>query len=311
MMAAYRLNMYPKSKILLLGPTRPLIEQYRAVFKKHFNIEEEKVAVLTGFVPPKKRQEIWKNAQIIFSTPQGLENDVMSSRISLKDVTLIGFDECHRSTGDYSYNFIAKQYMKKALYPRIVGLTASPGSDNEKIKEVCQNLSMEKIEVRNTTDEDVNPYVQEVDIKKVFVNLPDNFAEIKHYLDLCIKDKTRELKKYGFVTGSVRYSKKNLLQMQGAIHARIAKGEKDFEVFKSMSLLAEIIKIHHSIELLETQGIEQLKQYMAKLEKEAAAGKTKATQNLVKDVNFRSANIKLNNISEDFEHPRIHKRFGF
>src|SRR3989344_8970634 len=44
MMAAYRLNLYPKSKILLLGPTRPLIEQYFAVFKKHFDMEESKMA---------------------------------------------------------------------------------------------------------------------------------------------------------------------------------------------------------------------------------------------------------------------------
>ena len=125
MMAAYRLNLYPKSKILLLGPTRPLIDQYYAVFKKHFNIDESKMVIFTGFVSPEKRQELWKNAQIIFSTPQGLENDIMSSRISLADVSLLGFDECHRSTGEYSYNFIAKQYMKKALYPRILGLTAS------------------------------------------------------------------------------------------------------------------------------------------------------------------------------------------
>jgi Fanconi anemia group M protein len=146
-----------------------------------------------------------------------------------------------------------------------------------------------------------------VDIEKIFVELPDNFSEVKHYLDLCIKSKTRELKEYGFVTGSFSYGKKSLLQLQGAIHARIAKGEKDFEVLKSMSLLAEIIKIHHSIELLETQGVDQLKQYVEKLEKEAISGKTKASQNLVRDVNFRSAIVKLNNISEDFEHPKINK----
>ena len=84
-------------------------------------------SIFTGFVCPEKRQELWKNAQIIFSTPQGLENDIMSNRISLSDVSLLGFDECHRCTGDYSYNFIAKQYMKKALYPRIIGSYSKSG----------------------------------------------------------------------------------------------------------------------------------------------------------------------------------------
>ncbi|MGV8151032.1 MAG: DEAD/DEAH box helicase [Candidatus Woesearchaeota archaeon] len=304
MMAAFRLNLYPKSKILLLGPTRPLIEQYFSVFEKHFNIDKGKMTIFTGFVSPEKRQELWKGAQIIFSTPQGLENDIMSGRISLSDVSLIGFDECHRSTGDYSYNFIAKQYMKKALYPRIVGLTASPGADNEKIQEVCQNLFIEKIEVRTSKDEDVVPYVQEVDIDKRFVELPDIFKDVKKYFDAAIKSKTRELKNLGFVSDSVNYSKKNLLGIQASLHAKIAHGEKDFEVLKSLSLLAEIIKISHAVELLETQGIDSLKQYMDKLQHEASLGKTKASQNVVKDINFRSAYIKLQH-AEGIEHPKL------
>ncbi len=304
MMAAYRLNLYPKSKILLLGPTRPLIEQYYSVFEKHFNIDKGKMAIFTGFVSPEKRQELWKASQIIFSTPQGLENDIMSGRISLSEVSLLGFDECHRSTGDYSYNFIAKQYMKKALYPRIIGLTASPGSDNEKIQEVMTNLFIEKIEVRNSKDEDVAPYVQEVDIEKKFVELPDIFKDIKRYFDAALKSKMRELKSYGFITDNVTYSKKNLLGAQAALHAKIAHGEKDFEVMKSMSLLAEIIKISHAVELLETQGLEPLKQYMDKLHHEASSGKTKAAQNVVKDVNFRSAYIKLEHAA-GIEHPKL------
>lgn len=305
LMAAFRLNLYPKTKILLLGPTRPLIEQYYAVFKKHFNIDENKMAIFTGFVSPEKRQELWKNAQIIFSTPQGLENDIMSSRISLADVSLLGFDECHRSTGEYSYNFIAKQYIKKALYPRILGLTASPGSDNETIQEVCTNLFIEKIEVRTSEDEDVVPYIQEVDIQKVFVELPDIFKDIKNYFDRFIKSKTRELQNLGFVANGMRYTKKNILGMQAAIHAKIAQGERDFETLRSMSLLAEMMKIQHAIELLETQGMEPLKEYMDKLHHEASAGKTKAAVNLVKDIDFRSAYIKIEKAAGNVEHPKL------
>ena len=292
MMAAYRLNLYPKSKILLLGPTRPLIEQYSAVFEKHFDLEKSKMAIFTGFVSPEKRSELWKNAQIIFSTPQGLENDIMSNKIDISDVSLLGFDESHRATGDYSYNFVAKQYMKKALHPRILALTASPGSDNETISEVCKNLFIEKIEVRTVDDEDVVPYVQDVDIQKIYVELPDIFLDIKKYLDDCYKTKIHELKKLGTVSEHVTYSKKNLLGLQAAIHAKIAQGDRDFETLKSLSLLAELMKLHHAIELIGTQGIEPLKEYMDKLHLEAKSGKTKATVNLVKDLNFRSACIK-------------------
>src|SRR3989338_7800884 len=82
MVAAHRLKMYPNSKILFIGPTKPLIDQYLEVFKRHFVIPEEKMAIFTGMVEPANRAELWKQAQIIFSTPQGLENDIISKRIN-------------------------------------------------------------------------------------------------------------------------------------------------------------------------------------------------------------------------------------
>jgi ERCC4-related helicase len=305
MMAAYRLNMYPKSKILLLGPTRPLIEQYYQVFEKHFNIDKEKMAIFTGFISPEERSKLWKNIQIIFSTPQGLENDILSNKIDISDVSLIGFDESHRATGEYSYNFIAKQYMKRALHPRILALTASPGTDNETVNKVCQNLFIEKIEVRNTTDGDVAPYVKDVDVKKVFVELPDEFIQIKDYLNACYKSKMAELKNLGVTTDSVRYSKKNLLGLQAAIHAKMAGGDRDMETLKALSMTAEVIKLHHAIELIETQGVEPLKAYIEKLHLEASSGKTKAAVNLVKDVNFRSACILVDKLNGKYEHPKF------
>ena len=305
MMAAYRLNLYPKSKILLLGPTRPLIDQYYSVFEEHFNITKDKMVVFTGFVSPETRAELWKNAQIIFSTPQGLENDILSSKIDLSDVSLLGFDESHRATGEYSYNFVAKQYMKKALHPRILALTASPGTDHESINEVCANLFIEKIEVRSSKDEDVAPYVKDVEIKKIFVELPDEFLEIKKYLDACYKTKFNELNSLGFTTDAVKYSKKSIIGMQAEIHARVSGGERDFETLKALSLLAEVIKLHHAIELVETQGLEPLKEYMDKLQGEARISKSKAAVNLVRDINFRSAYIKLEKIAGKFEHPKL------
>ena len=157
MLAAQRLRQYPTSKILLIGPTKPLIEQYCNVFKGHFDIPEDELAIFTGLVAPKTREELWKKSIIIFSTPQGLENDIISNRVNLKEVSLLGVDEAHRAVGDYAYVFVAKQYVKRADYPRILALTASPGSDLEKISEVCKNLYIEDIEVRTEEDLDDKP----------------------------------------------------------------------------------------------------------------------------------------------------------
>ena len=308
MLAAQRLKQYPSSKVLFIGPTKPLIDQYLDVFRKYFEIAEEEMAAFTGMVKPEKRAELWKKCKLIFSTPQGLENDIISSRINLEEVSLLGVDEAHRAVGDYAYVFVAKRYNKLARYPRILALTASPGSDMEKIKEICKNLFIENIEVRTEQDPDVKPYVQEMEISWVKVNLPPIFIEVRDYLKSFLKERLLKLKKWGVLRRTdVKYvSKTDLLKLQGQIRGRIAKGEKDFLLWTSISVLAEIMKVQHALELLETQGIIPLYKYMERLNSDGLTSKTKAVKNIVKDLNFRSALIKTQKLlDEKTEHPKL------
>src|SRR3989344_7380898 len=60
MLSAHRLKQYPNSKVLFIGPTKPLIDQYLNVFREHFEIDESEMAVFTGMVSPEKRAELWK-----------------------------------------------------------------------------------------------------------------------------------------------------------------------------------------------------------------------------------------------------------
>ena len=80
MLAAQRLKQYPKSKILLIGPTRPLIEQYVEVFKRHFEISEDKLAIFTGFVKPEKSYGV--NARYFFLHPRDLKMISSPGRLS-------------------------------------------------------------------------------------------------------------------------------------------------------------------------------------------------------------------------------------
>jgi len=308
MLAALRLKMYPSSKILFIGPTRPLIDQYMLVFKKHFEISEEQMAVFTGQVSPEKREELWKKSKIVFSTPQGLENDIISRRINLEEVSLLGIDEAHRAVGNYSYVFVAKQYQKLAKYPRILALTASPGSDMEKIKEVCQNLFIEDIEVRTPDDPDVKPYVQEMNIDWVKVDLSPNFFETQKYLKTCLKDRFEKLKEWGILRRiSLEFvNKTDLLALQAKLHGDIARGEKNPVMWAAISTLAEVMKVYHALELLETQGIVSLHKYLKDLYEESFKTKVKAVKNLVADPNFRSALFKAEKLFEEkVEHPKL------
>ncbi len=304
LLAVQRLKQYPQSKILILAPTKPLAEQHLETFKKSLELTEEKFVLFTGEIPPEKRAELWQNAQIIFSTPQGLENDIIGNKIDISKVSLLVFDEAHRATGDYSYVFIAKQYQRKSDWPRILALTASPGSELEKIEDVCKNLSIEAVEIRTEKDPDVQPYIQPIDIEWIKVELPEEFKKVKRLLEQCIKGKTDQLKTYNVKTGFM--SKKDLLKLQAELHARMAAGERDFEVMKCVSILAEIIKAQHALELLETQGVVPFNKYMNGLYEQAESSKVKAVKNLTADLAFKSAYILGQKLLEQkSEHPKV------
>lgn len=304
--AIQRLNKYPNSKILFLTPTKPLANQIFQEFKNNTNIEE--INLFTGEVPPKKRQELWKGSKIIISTPQGVENDIINDSINLKEVSLLVFDEAHRAVKDYSYTWVAKQYHKKSDYERIVGLTASPGSDLETIKEVCSNLFTKEIEARTEEDPDVREYVQDINIEWVKIELPNEIKEIKKYLEDSLKSKLEELKKFGYTRSTSEISKKDLLSIQGSLQGQIARGEKDFQIFRAVSISAEAIKINHAIELLETQGVKSICNYFKSIFE--GNEKSKAAKNLIQDINFKSAYIKSKLAQEkNIIHPKEQKLF--
>jgi len=307
LLAAHRLTNYPESKILILAPTRPLCDQHVNSMQKNLEIEEEEVQLFTGMISPAKRSELWKKSKIIVSTPQGLENDIISEKISLKEVSLLVFDEAHRAVGEYSYVFIAKQYHKKAEHPKILGLTASPGSDTEKIKEVCKNLFIEEIEMRSYDDPDVQPYVKDIDVEWVKLDFPPELEQVRKFLRNAFDDKLEGIKKLGYMYGNTSsYSKTAILELQKAMYARMSSGERDYGILKSISLLAEALKLQHALELIETQGVKPLWEYLSKLDEESNKTKVKAVQNLIRDLNFRSAYIKTKELlANGKEHPKI------
>lgn len=306
MLAAQRLKIYPDGKILLVGPTRPLIDQYKEVFRKHFEIPEEKMTVLTGMVAAEKRKSLWDGASIIFSTPQGLENDLLSGKISLADVVLLGFDEAHRAVKEYSYVWLAKQYIKMAKFPRILGLTASPGSDMEKISEVCKNLYIEDLEVRTESDADVAPYIQEIEMTWVMVDLPSELLEIRTLLNSSYSSKLEAVKNAGFMQSITGISKKELLLLQANLHAQLAGDYKNFPLLRAISSLAEAMKVGHALELIETQGVTALWKYLERLKADAKVKKSKAAVRLFQDNSFLSAMANTERLyASKKEHPKL------
>lgn len=291
-------------KALILSPTKPLVEQHAAFFKKVMALPEEEVLAFTGSISPAERERLWAQGKLIVSTPQVIENDLLTKRISLEDVSHITFDEAHRAVGNYAYTFIAEKYFESAKNPHVLGITASPGSSDEKISEVCEALHVQNVAVKTEKDKDVRPYVQEKEIEWLQVQLPAEMAEIRGYLEKIFDDRLAVVRNLGFSAGNGKYvSKKDLLLLQKKLQGEIRIGG-DPAVFSAMSVVAEIMKVNHAVEMVETQGIEALRKYLEKLDAEASSSNaSKAAKRLMDDLYMRKT---LHRAKEcDVEHPKL------
>ncbi|MCL7476195.1 MAG: DEAD/DEAH box helicase [ANME-2 cluster archaeon] len=291
-------------KALILSPTKPLVEQHAAFLKNAMNLSPDDIVVFTGSTPPAKRTALWNNARIVVSTPQVIENDMLSRRIDLSDVVHITFDEAHRAVGNYAYVYIAEKYQAHAHDPLILGITASPGSNSDKIDEVTRNLHISSIQVRTEHDPDVKPYVHFRDLEWRHVIVPVEMKGLLDSMKTVLEDRLIQLGKLGFVAPGQKYlNKRELLDLQSRLQGKL-RGGPDQMVYKAISLVAEIFKVAHAIEVAETQGPEALAKYFDRLEHEAnSKSGSKASRRLVDDVNMRHAMYALKEL--DAVHPKL------
>ena len=305
MLAEQRITQYPDSKVLVLAPTKPLVEQHYQSFSENLPDAESLGVVLTGRTKPENRAEEFAQAAFIFSTPQTIENDLLGGRITLTDVSLLVIDEAHRATGEYAYVQIAHEYAKQARHERVLALTASPGSQKAVIEEVIENCRIEKLEVRSDDDPDVAPYVQEMDVQYVEVELHQDLKNLKKQLEQVIDRKKKQVESFGIIT-DLGDTKGQLLRAQRELQGHIRGGDPEPEVWRSISVLAEILKAEHALELLETQGLESLESYLDQMRRQAEKGQSKAVKNLVSDPEFKRVDIRARTLRErGIEHPKL------
>lgn len=302
MLAIEQLKKHVPSKVLFLAPTKPLVEQHEGYFRRNLPELFADIQLFTGSVPATERKKIWSTAEIILSTPQCIANDLKAGLYTLHDASLLVIDEAHRCLKNYDYTTVVSYYKQQANNIKILGLTASPGSDANKVREICSHLAIEEIEVRTRESEDVKPYMQEREYEKREVPFPKEFIEIKVLLKRIWDMKVDQLKRMNLLYGPP--NKITLLQLQTKLAFQASKGSGP--AMSGMSITAQAIKIAHAIELLETQTLSGLNDYLKGLQQQAAEGKSRGVQYLVKTPEFNAALISLTNLlTQKIEHPKI------
>lgn len=306
MLSIYYFNKNNK-KILFLAPTKPLVEQQKKSFESSFqNSKDISFQILTGEKGPDKRKEMY-NSDFIFSTPQVIENDLISGIIKKEEFGFVIFDECHRATGNYAYTFIASEFSKS--FAKFLGLSASPGVSKEDIEKILEILHVEKVEVKSYDDPEIKEFVKQTSIEKIKVELPEELKSVCSKLKRAFDKKLSRLNELGFKPNknSNYASKKDLLDLQIELRKNLSGGSTHEDTFKALSVAAGMMKLYYGLELVESQEVSVAYNYFHNMLRDGG-DMSKAAKDLALDIDFREAYEILKELnSKGVKHPKLLK----
>ncbi|MGD0728634.1 MAG: DEAD/DEAH box helicase [Candidatus Micrarchaeaceae archaeon] len=287
-------------KAVILAPTKPLSEQHYQSLSKLLNMEQEKILLLTGSISKSKREELENNAKVIVATPQTFGNDLKKGQISLEDYGVVIFDECHRAVGRYAYTYVADEAKLKGA--QVLGLTASPGSDNKKIGALISALGIENIEIRISTDADVEPYVMRKDITVLTVDKGKTIDSVLALLKPLIDEHLSNLYSHGLSPFRTfeNMPKGRLLSIGDAIKKIEARNYRFMGIYNYVYVLTLV----HAYDLISAEGIYPFISYMDSLENRE--NKSRTVKGILANRSVISAiKIAREALEKGEEHPKM------
>jgi len=320
LVCANTLYNYKDKRVLIMAPTRPLVIQHMNSFFSVLKMLEDQIAAVTGKIVPYARRAIWNKPEIrlVFATPEVVKNDIEENRLSLNGFTLLVFDEAHRAVKDYAYTFIAKEYVKQSIYPLILALTASPGSDKQRMKEVCDNLFIEHVEYRSEEDPDVRQYINPIEVEWKYLDLPSEYQYIISNLKSILHEKIRWLIQHRILSQKdPRWIfKRNLIDAGDQIryNLELTMEEERGPLYVALMQQSSALSLMYCTELIESQGSYSLKAFLDRIEEEGhgvasgagsggSSGSSKSHQSILNDSRIKEVRTLVSNLTT--EHPKI------
>ncbi|XP_062091979.1 DEAD-box ATP-dependent RNA helicase FANCM isoform X2 [Humulus lupulus] len=178
---------FPDGKIVFTAPSRPLVTQQIEACHNIVGIPQEWTIDMTGQISPTNRACLWKSKRVFFVTPQVLEKDIQSGTCLVKYLVCLVIDEAHRAMGKFSYCVAVQELMNVPVQLRILALTATPGSKQQTIQQIIDNLHISTLEYRNESDHDVSKYVHNRKIELIQVAMGQDAVEINNKLSEVIR----------------------------------------------------------------------------------------------------------------------------
>ena len=153
-----------------------------------------------------------------------------------------------------------------------------------------------------------------MDNEWIKIKLPSEFLEIKNILTEKLKNTYKWLKENDLIgTYDVnKVTRKDILKLNNQINRRISYARDDnekFQMFTAKKLAANAIRLSHMTELIETQGVNALKDYIEKNEEKIKRNTAnKSLKELFNDKDFkRVKNLTFQIQSDGIFHPKLEK----
>jgi len=256
---------HPTESVLFLAPTRPLVVQHAASVRTTLFAPEP--LTLTGSIAPERRSALLSPPQVVVATPQVVENDLDHGDFPLASFSLIVFDEAHRAVGDYPYVAIAKAN-RDGRQARVLAMTASPGGTRRRIREVWANLGIDRFEYRTEGSPDVAPYIHGIGMETVEVPVPPEVRHLAILLRAAVQRQVDVLRKLELLPPG-EPGRRVLLEVGSRLHHQIAversqSGSGSGMLWKANTAQAAAMKGLHALELVETQGVDSLRDYLVR-----------------------------------------------
>jgi len=161
------LNTGDINRVLVIEPSRYLVEQVTSYYSEHTNIPTEN---LYGVDSPERRRQKWNKGKAVVTTPQTALND-----LRYLDFDAVIVDECHHTTGEHAFAELMKAYgFKKRL-----GLSATVPQNKEK---EIEKLIGEVIKY-SWEDPRVKKYVPDCGIEIFDSHFGEGYKKVKNKLD--------------------------------------------------------------------------------------------------------------------------------
>ncbi|XP_075226822.1 FA complementation group M [Lycorma delicatula] len=283
---------YPMGKIIFMAPTRPLVTQQMNACRDIMAIPDVDTIEMTGSINPQERQQLWIKKRVLYLTPQVMINDLRNNMFNPLLIKCLVIDEAHRATKGYAYCQVVQTLFEEGVVYRILALSATPGSDIKAVKEVIQNLYIEKLEVRSEDSADVSPYTHDKLVDKIVVELPPYIKEIWNQYLQVYDNYLRRIRDMKVLIGNITTMSK--FQVLMACRKFMANPPSTLPKNVVQLITADFnvcVSLAHARELLQLYGIRAFYNYF--IDAENSREKSAGLSRLCHDSNLKRL---LNNI---------------